>query len=274
MRYSVFAIGLVALLGLTLAFYCTQWKVPSPTQPTQRPSALSPQEGFVPFDDPPKPIGGYEAIRKNLVYPPEALAASKEGYTIVGAIIDETGQVDTCWVLRSSGSELLDQAAMRAVHKTFWEPARQAGEPVRVRISVTVRFELSTEPGEEPEVRVSRIRHGGISRRKSLHPQESRWVPYDVAPSPIGGYQSIQKNLIYPKGDREKGVQGTVIVQALIGSDGEVKETRILKSLSPGCDQAAMEAIRKVRWKPAIQEGQPVDVWVSITIGFLLKSIK
>jgi len=111
-----------------------------------------------------------------------------------------------------------------------------------------------------------------LRERKSAHPPggETIFVAYDEPPRPIGGYKAIQDNLVYPEEDRKKGIEGLVIVQAVIGRDGEVKEVSVLKSLSPGCDRVAMEAIRKTRWKPALREGKPVTVRVSITVKFQL----
>ncbi|HDL79000.1 MAG TPA: energy transducer TonB, partial [Bacteroidetes bacterium] len=96
---------------------------------------------------------------------------------------------------------------------------------------------------------------------------------YDQAPEPIGGFIAIQKNLKYPEIARKAGVEGTVIIQVLIDEKGRVIKTKVLKSLgNNGCDQAAIAAIVKTRWKPAMQRDKPVKVWVSIPVIFKLKS--
>ena len=46
------------------------------------------------------------------------------------------------------------------------------------------------------------------------------FVPYDEAPTPIGGYAAILGNISYPPIAREAGIEGTVVVQAQIGKDG------------------------------------------------------
>jgi len=97
------------------------------------------------------------------------------------------------------------------------------------------------------------------------------FVAYDKAPEPIGGYEAIQRNLVYPEIARKAGVEGVVIVQVVIDEKGRVVDTQILKSLGAGCDEAAMEAIRKTRWKPAMQRDRPVKVRVSIRVKFQLK---
>ena len=106
-------------------------------------------------------------------------------------------------------------------------------------------------------------------------PPESsvRFIAYDEPPEPMGGYAEIQKNVVYPEIAREAGIEGTVIVQARIGKDGTVKDTKILKGIpKTGLDEAAMDAIRTVKWKPAYQRDKPVTVWISVPVVFRLKS--
>lgn len=98
------------------------------------------------------------------------------------------------------------------------------------------------------------------------------FVPYDEPPEPIGGFSAIQSNLRYPEIARKAGVEGKVIVQVQIDEKGNVGRTKIAKSLgNNGCDEAAIEAIKKVKWKPAMQRDKPVKVWISIPVVFQLK---
>ena len=93
------------------------------------------------------------------------------------------------------------------------------------------------------------------------------FIPYDdppVAMSPI--------RPLYPEIAQEAGIEGVVIVQAFIDKKGRVKETLILKGVpNTGLDEAAMEAIRKTRFRPAKQRERAVGVWISIPVNFKLK---
>ena len=92
------------------------------------------------------------------------------------------------------------------------------------------------------------------------------FIPYDdppVAMSPIRPK--------YPEIAQEAGIEG-VVVQAFIDEKGRVKETLILKGVpNTGLDEAAMEAIRKTRFRPAKQRERAVGVWISIPVNFRLK---
>jgi len=88
---------------------------------------------------------------------------------------------------------------------------------------------------------------------------------------PVGGFVEVQKNLRYPEIARKAGVEGTVFVKILVNEDGDVVETEIVKSLGDnGCDEAALEALKSVKWKPATQRDKPVKVWVTIPVRFAL----
>ena len=93
------------------------------------------------------------------------------------------------------------------------------------------------------------------------------FIPYDdppVAMSPI--------RPLYPEIAQEAGIEGVVVVQAFIDEKGRVKETLILKGVpNTGLDEAAMEAIRKTRFRPAKQRERAVGVWISIPVNFKLK---
>lgn len=73
----------------------------------------------------------------------------------------------------------------------------------------------------------------------------------------------------YPDAARAARIQGTVMIQVLVGKDGLVKEARIVKGI-PGLDEAALEAVRRWVFKPALSKGEPVEVWVAVPVKFSL----
>ena len=90
-------------------------------------------------------------------------------------------------------------------------------------------------------------------------------------PQPLAGFKQIQENLVYPDIARKAGVEGRVIVYAQIGIDGTVLQTKISQSLGPnGCDEAAIKAIKSVKWLPAKCKDKPVIVWIAVPVDFKL----
>jgi TonB family protein len=107
--------------------------------------------------------------------------------------------------------------------------------------------------------------------RKESDKDEIFYTPYDRPPSPVGGYSVLQKRLVYPEIARKSGIEGKVLVYALVSAEGRIEQVKVMQSLI-GCDEAAIDAVRSVRWQPAIGEnGKPVKVWVMVPIEFRLK---
>ena len=95
-----------------------------------------------------------------------------------------------------------------------------------------------------------------------------KFIPYDDPPVPL---RPIRPK--YPEIAQEAGIEGTVVVQVFVDDKGRVKETVILKGIpNTGLDEAATEAIRSVRFRPAKQRERAVGVWISIPVNFRLKS--
>jgi protein TonB len=66
----------------------------------------------------------------------------------------------------------------------------------------------------------------------------------------------------YPKSSQRNEETGTVMLQFLIGADGSVKGSQITKSSGfRDLDKAALVALGKCRFKPATENGQPVESW-------------
>lgn len=100
------------------------------------------------------------------------------------------------------------------------------------------------------------------------------FVEYDSPPEPVGGFAQIYKKLVYPRLAREAGLEALVLVQVLVDSHGVIENVKILKDTGTkvGFEEAAMDAVREVKWKPALQRDKPVQVAVTIPIRFKIAS--
>jgi protein TonB len=75
-------------------------------------------------------------------YPRFAEAAGIEGDVWIKALVSEKGEVTVAVVLRSSGSEALDEAARDAAFQNVFKPALQNGQPVAIWVTYRVEFQL------------------------------------------------------------------------------------------------------------------------------------
>jgi protein TonB len=88
----------------------------------------------------------------------------------------------------------------------------------------------------------------------------------DVRPVPLNNPSPR-----YTEEARKAKIQGTVIARVLIGADGLVKKVTIIRGLSYGLDEQAIQAAYQLRFRPAMKGGQPVAFSVPVNIDFNLR---
>ncbi|MDQ7064888.1 MAG: energy transducer TonB [candidate division KSB1 bacterium] len=223
----------------------------NPVTPEHQKVVLGKGEVFVAYDEPPTPIGGFEAIHKNLRYPASARAAGLQGRVILNVLINKNGEVEMVKVLKSTGHEEMDQAAIEAVKKTAWSPARQKGSPVKVWVGIPVIFKLKDgQPVQGREI------------RKELDPNRYQ-PPYPNNKMP---YYDRLRPILQKKGELE----GKVPLKLLFSEDGEIMEAEIDESSRshPALEEAALELVKQIPWLPARKNQQPVASEVSMTVHF------
>ena len=113
-----------------------EWDTPPP------PPDEGPRVRFIPYDDPPVPLGGYSAIQRNIIYPEIAQEAGIEGTVVIQGFVDKKGKVTDTVVLKGIPNTGLNEAAITAIEKTRFKPAKQRDRAVGVWISIPVNFRL------------------------------------------------------------------------------------------------------------------------------------
>lgn len=218
--------------------------------------SLHEEQKFVSYDKAPRPQGGFQSIQENITYPKIAREAGIEGKVIVRAFINNNGKVEQCTIDQGIPNTGMNQAAIDAVKKTTFEPAIQENEPVGVWISVPIFFRL----------------HNQSQNQKKPKSKKQRFVAYDTPPKPVGGFETLQKNLKYPQKAKNAGIEGKVIVRAFINKNGYVENCKIENGIpNTGLNDAAIAALKKTKFTPAKQKDKPVGIWISIPIFFRLE---
>jgi len=75
---------------------------------------------------------------------------------------------------------------------------------------------------------------------------------------------------VYPIIAKNAHVKGVVILEAVLNAQGGVESVRVLRSV-PLLDQAAVDAVQQWRFTPALLNGQPVPVVMTVTVNFTLQ---
>lgn len=95
-----------------------------------------------------------------------------------------------------------------------------------------------------------------------------RWS--EELPEPLGGMSEIQKKVRYTEIARRAGIEGRVVIQAIVDENGKVIDAIIQQSLLSDLDRISLEAVRSTLFKPGKQRGKSVKVQISIPIVFKL----
>ncbi|MCE5305970.1 MAG: TonB family protein [Chloroherpetonaceae bacterium] len=105
---------------------------------------------------------------------------------------------------------------------------------------------------------------------KEKEPDPEEFIPVEKEPGV--DYKKLQSLVQYPDLARRAGVEGRVVVRVLVDKDGSAKRMFIDASDNELLNDAAITAIKKYgRFTPAIQNDQPIMVWISIPIQFKLR---
>lgn len=79
-----------------------------------------------------------------------------------------------------------------------------------------------------------------------------------------------QEKAKYTESARQNRVQGTVVVQVVFTADGRISSPRVTRGLPDGLNEEAIKAAQKIKFRPAMKNGQPVSVRMSIEFTFNL----
>ena len=95
----------------------------------------------------------------------------------------------------------------------------------------------------------------------------------DKMPSFPGGqgalFDFIEKNIKYPKGAEDYGIQGRVILKFIVKKDGSLSDVRVVKSVDPALDKEAVRLIKSMpKWSPGKEKGQFVNVKFTLPVTF------
>ncbi|PYV45050.1 MAG: hypothetical protein DMG06_03945 [Acidobacteria bacterium] len=80
-----------------------------------------------------------------------------------------------------------------------------------------------------------------------------------------------QTNPVYPELARQAGIEGTVLLEAIIGKEGNVVNLRVLNTLvNPELVKAAVTAVKQWLYEPTLLNGEPIEVVTTIRVNFSL----
>jgi protein TonB len=115
--------------------------VDNPPPPPPRPEIPEETVVFRWSEVMPEPVGGLATIQNKVKYTEIAKRIELEGTVLIEAIVDENGNVIESKIIKKIGGGL-DEEALNAVASTKFKPGLQRGKPVKVRVTIPIKFVL------------------------------------------------------------------------------------------------------------------------------------
>jgi TonB family protein len=225
--------------------------------------------------------GGDAALRQHIKGHLNRSTVKREGLAEVSFIIGNTGNVRNIKMIRKLG-KAHDSVVVRLVRSMPpWTPGKANGRAVAVRYHLPVNFALPMDTAAARVEKRDVSFHGDTDGENLLTdpvmPEPSVYNYVEQMPEFPGGADSMlrfmQRNLVYPPMAIENAIEGKVVVSFVVDADGRTKDVSILKKLGWGCDEAAIQLIRKMpMWKPGKQNGKKVAVKYNLPVTFRLPS--
>jgi TonB family protein len=186
-------------------------------------------------------------------YPKTARGLGLQGKVVIHLEISETGEVESATPV--SGEPILAEAAAEAMKTWKFKPYIKSGKAVRVRTEMPYSFVLHEQEAQE----------ASATAPGAGQPSQSLTVPYTV----LEGRKIHDVAPEYPLAARAAHIQGNVIFHAIIGKDGLIHNLQVVSG-HPVLALEAMKAVKQWRYRPYIQNGEPVEVETFVRVQFRL----
>jgi TonB family protein len=266
---------------------------PSPDPP----SRLFPQVEMTLYASAPPPLVGPDArvdvsfpagpsrravSRVQPEYPPEAQRLGLEAGLDLRITVDPEGLVTTTERLGGGTSVYRDDpnARERAEFvatnaQVFWNAAEAAArrwtfEPAQTSMTCVISFAFRLSSASNASA------GRAADRQRPATPSGSSQPGFQPTRGPVrvGGdvrapVALVKVNPVYPPEAQAAQLQGVVLLEIRIATDGSVSEARVLRSI-PMLDQAAIDAVKQWKYQPTRVDGVPVEVEMNVYINFTL----
>ncbi|MFN3760363.1 MAG: energy transducer TonB [Algoriphagus aquaeductus] len=128
--------------------------------------------------------------------------------------------------------------------------------------------QVAAKPSMAPTNIAARITDVGKDGKEIFDVTEVQPVP----PGGLEGWNSyLLANLKYPSEAKKLGIEGTVIVDFVINSDGSISNPTILRGIGGGCDEEAIRVVQNsANWEPAQQKDRKVNSRMKLPVRFKL----
>ncbi|MCB5233632.1 MAG: TonB family protein [Candidatus Cloacimonetes bacterium] len=158
---------------------------------------------------------------------------------------------------KAERDRVYDEIAERMIRETVLKGFEKDNEEIESAENVT---------HESASQEIGRVSTATTSN-PSLSDEETQphFVPFDEEPVPLHRIMPL-----YPELALRNKIQGTVILEVEVLKDGSVRDVRVKRSAALSLDQAAIDAVKNIKFQPGRSGGKPVDTLMIIPVEFKL----
>ena len=198
-------------------------------------------------------------IQQNLVYPESDLEAGNKGQVVVAFHLDDKGN-GSHYTVKESFSEAANGNALDMVRKILWNPATRNMLPVEYDMEYTVDYNAKAykrywKKRERVEIPLAQEVDTSYKIYETRQLEELA-KPYFADGTTMSQY--ILSNLKYPEAAKTMEIHGTVRLDFVVETNGNVSNITIQNSVGGGCDNEAIRLLQNTHWIPAVKNGKYV----------------
>jgi TonB family protein len=207
-------------------------------------------------DDSPKfPEGLNHFVRtfnRKVVFPDKQNNIKIDGMMLIAFVVNSKGNISEIKLLNNDGAAIQEtiQEALNAI-QVPWIPAKKNGEAVDFKYILEIELKQDKIPD------ISKVLQTA-----------------DKMPSFPGGELGLRKYIAsvvrYPVEALKNGKEGTVYVNFIVDTDGNVRNPKVIRTVDPYLDEEAIRIVGSLpKWIPGVQDGNKVCVGYTVPIKFV-----
>lgn len=222
-----------------------------------------------------RPAQSVHAASAQSVSPMLAASASTEVDPLASSGTGKTpGTINLTLAPKANSDVMARDLVQRAARSTVTE--RGSAEPEKTTAALlkppaTTSIAEADVPPPDPSEALTSMKGGAAPMPSSIaNPQPIfPFVALPVSQGVTGGRLARKVDPTYPKEARAQHIEGAVLLDALVGEDGNVREVTVTSG-QPLLARAAAQAVKQWRYQPFQLNGKPVSIHNQITIQFKL----
>jgi TonB family protein len=216
-------------------------------------------------------------VASQIMYPQESLKNNVKGWVHVGYTVELDGTISNVKINAAPDPALGDAVANAVKSSPKWMPGKNTTNKSPFKSAVSIKFEIPEKVISSEDIPVfafGKIPSFGeltIGIEVDQMPQfpEAKAATEEANEEAIRSW--VDRHLKYPEKAIKAKIEGPVVIRFIVTKNGNLEDFLVTRSVSPVLNNEALRVISLMPdWKPAMQGGEPKNVYYNATVEFKL----